>query len=275
MTPKFFDAHTHLNMIGSDWLDVGQRALQNDVWFINVGADSRSSEIALGQVETLRASLDFGNMEKAGVWSTAGIHPTETDNKDFGQIERLVNRDEVVAVGECGLEYFRLEGESHKLEQQALFKKHVDLAIGVRKPLMIHCRANSDGDAYWDMLEILGEYKKQAGSGLQFNMHFFTANSELAGEFVKLDAYFSFPGVVTFTEQYDEVVRAIPLNRLMVETDAPFAAPIPHRGERNEPSYVQFTANRIVELRQESREDVLSALVINPSHLFLPDRGKF
>ncbi|OHA58734.1 MAG: hypothetical protein A2607_02420 [Candidatus Vogelbacteria bacterium RIFOXYD1_FULL_42_15] len=283
---KYFDAHTHLNIrFADDWQEAGRRALEAGVAFVNVGADIKSSVLAVEQAKTL------GD----GVWATVGIHPTE-DSADFSVIEKLATDEKVVAIGECGLEYFRLKNEEIKekpdsakssvvAKQKELFKKHIELALKVGKPLMIHCRPASTRsfgeakDAYEDTWEILKSYKDKFDNKLQFNMHFFAGDWSTAQKFLDLGGYLSFTGVITFTDQYDEVIKKMPLDRLMAETDAPFVtpkvdpkadfvAPVPHRGERNEPAFIQFVAERIAELRSEPGEEVLMALVQNAKNFF-------
>ncbi len=263
MTPKFFDAHTHLNMqFDQDWREVGERALSLGVQFVIIGADLASSKLAVEQAR------HFG----ANGFASVGLHPTENSSaEDFEVIAELARDDKVVTIGECGLEYYRIDDEEIKAKQCELFIKHIELAIEVGKPLMIHCRASEvnspsgeTNDAYLDTLEILKGYKDK----VKFNMHFYAGNWALAQEFLSLGGYLSFPGVITFTHQYDEIIEKMPLGHLLSETDAPFASPVPHRGERNEPSYVQSVAERICELRPESQEEVLTALVQNAQKFF-------
>jgi TatD DNase family protein len=259
MIPKYFDAHTHLNIqFNEDWKEVGQRALDSGVAFVNVGADVERSKLAVQQAKHFRENG----------WATVGIHPTE-NGEDFAVIEKLAEDEHVVAIGECGLEYFRIEDEKTKEEQKILFKKHIELALKLNKPLMIHCR-----EAYEETYEILKEYRDKVGEKLKFNMHFFAGDWAIAQKFLELGGYLSFTGVITFTDQYDEVIKKMPLDRLMAETDAPFVAPVPYRGKRNEPAYVSLVADRIAclrsqaELRLEPHEEVLEALVQNALKFF-------
>ncbi|MFA6476509.1 MAG: TatD family hydrolase [Candidatus Paceibacterota bacterium] len=261
MTPKFFDAHTHLNMLniapwGSEpgWEEVGKKTLEQGTWLVNVGADEKSSRLAVEQAHKLGE----------GCFATVGIHPTEGEGSDFAVIAELAKDEKVVAIGECGLEYFKIDNEDIRSQQCELFIKHIELALEVGKPLMIHCRANADGDAYQDTLEILRSYEGK----VRFNMHFYTGDWATAQEFLALGGYLSFPGVITFTKQYDEVVKKAPLDRIMSETDAPFATPVPHRGERNEPVYVHYVAEHLAKLRPEPKEEVLGALVQNALNFF-------
>jgi len=257
----------------SDWRDAGKRALDGGVWFVNVGSDKENSKIAVQQAK------EIGD----GCFATVGIHPTEGDIDDFAEIAKFAEDEKMVAIGECGMEL--TQNSSAKIlpsknlgRQEELFRKHIELAIEVEKPVMAHCR-----NAYQEAWEILNEYKKTAGDKFQFDMHFFTGNWETAKKFLDLGGYLSFPGVITFTSDYNEVIRNTPLDRIMSETDAPFAtpkpsaeylakagfaAPIPHRGQRNEPAYVKFVAERIAELRPEPREEVLAALVNNARRFY-------
>jgi TatD DNase family protein len=280
MTLKYFDAHTHLNMgFEQDWQAVGKRTLEAGINFVNIGADEKSSKLALEQVKEL------GN----GCWSTVGIHPTchaeasgEGGLCNFEVIKELAKDDKVVAIGECGLESFKLTGdiEVEKERQKKLFKQHIDLALEVNKPLMIHCRASEKStDAYDDVYEILKSYKAEVGDRLRFNMHFFTSDWVTAQKFLDLGGYLSFPGVITFSDACDKTIKNMPLDRIMAETDAPFATPkvdpkagfatsVPCRGSRNEPAYVQYVAERIAELRPEPREQILTTLVENAVRFF-------
>lgn len=250
---KFFDAHTHLNMsFDNDWQDAGNRALDNGVQFINVGADAESSQKALEQA----------NYFPDGVWASVGIHPTENDI-NFSTIPSLALDAKVRAIGECGLEYFRLKDETDKIRQKDLFVKHIELAIELNKPLIVHCR-----DAYQDVLEILKYHKQEVGDKLNFDMHFFAGDWETAQKFLSLGGYLSFTGVITFSEQYNEVIKNSPLAQIMSETDAPFVAPIPFRGQRNEPAYVEYVAKKISLLRREDELAVLEALYENGQRFF-------
>lgn len=263
MIPTYFDVHTHLNLpthlpgkFSDYWQAIGERALKEKIWFVNIGTDSRSSALAVAQAKALGQ----------GVWATVGLHPSNTLDlsvADFTSISELAEDSKVVAIGECGLDYFRLAKDnqtssSSKTKQKELFKKHLGLALALDKPVMIHCR-----EAYNDLLEILTEYKKLTGNRLRFNLHFFTADWITAEKFLALDGYLSFPGVITFTDQYDEIIKRAPLERLLSETDAPFATPTPYRGQLNEPAYVRLVADKIVSLRPEPSSTVLTALVNN------------
>lgn len=257
--PLYFDAHTHLNIqFENDWREAGGRALQAGVGFVNIGADLLSSQKAIEQAEY------FGT----NGFCSVGLHPTDGNLDDFVDIVELAKNQKVVAIGECGLDYFHQSPAEARAMQEELFKKHLDLAVALGKSLMVHCRPSAGTlDAYEEIHEVLSVYQKKGGLPT-FNMHFFAGDWPLAQKFLALGGYLSFPGVITFSDQYNEVVRNAPLDRLMSETDAPFAAPVPFRGQRNEPSYVKYVAEKIADLRPEPREEVLSALVQNAQKFF-------
>lgn len=276
MTPQFFDAHTHLNMLDLElpqlkgtlppWQEVGEQTLANSIWFINIGADSKSSEEALSQARHFSSGGKF-----SGVGATAGIHPTENwQEKDLETIARLAKEELVLAIGECGLEYFHISDETARQRQCELFNRQIEIALAVGKPLMIHCRPSVEdtADAYDDLYEILASYREIVEGKIRFNLHFFAGDWAIAEKFLKLGAYLSFPGVITFSSQFDEIIKRMPLERLMSETDAPFATPVPHRGERNQPAYVVCIVDRLVALRPESEDEVRLALVNNAKTFF-------
>lgn len=252
-----FDSHTHVNFndFDNDRDAVIKRCLDENIWMLNVGTDSEYSKKA---VAIARAYPE-------GVYASVGIHPN--DGKKAGEfltIEELAKDEKVVAIGETGLDYFRIaDGEERvKEKQKELFIKHIELAHKVKKPLIIHCR-----DAHDDLLELLKakSYKLTASPGI---MHFFTGTKEDAEKYLELGLYLSFSGVLTFTHDYDELVRWVPLEKILVETDAPFVAPAPHRGKRNEPSYVRYAAQRIAQIKGLSFEEVATQTTHNARELF-------
>jgi TatD DNase family protein len=209
------------------------------------------------------------------VWACIGVHP-KTDAElffDEKEFEKLVVHPKVVAVGECGLDYFKLEGNltDIKKEQINIFVKQIELAIKYDKPLMLHIRDGyRKGDAYEDVYNILKEFKedKKNGEKLRGNLHFFAGDLNLANKFIELGFTISFTGVITFARDYDEAIRGVPLECLHGETDAPFVAPVPHRGKRNEPAYVTHVYAKIAEIRGEEPEKVRLQLLENSRRLF-------
>lgn len=289
-TPKLIDIHSHLNFnaFKDDADAVIQRTLENCVWTILVGS----------QIDTSRRAVAYAEKYPEGIYAAVGLHPihlTESyvDAKEINageglpaqagqagvsgfktRVERfshdaykpLAEHQKTVAIGECGLDYYRImEHETWSMEQikklQAdTFRQQVSLAREVKKPLMIHCR-----NAYKDLLQILKEENAQEIGG---DVHFFAGSWDIAKQFLDLGFYLSFTGVITFARDYDEVLRNVPLDRIMVETDSPYVTPTPHRGKRNEPLYVEFVAQKIAEIKNLSEYQVFKQLVENTKHCF-------
>ena len=272
------DTHAHVNFndFKSDSKEVIKRALDENIWMINVGAESKTSERAVKMAEEY----------KEGVYAVIGLHPShlveqdveykeneeivkyksKPEEFDYGFYLNLAKNKKVVGIGECGLDYFRTSDESFKEKQKEVFIKHLELAKEVKKPIIIHCR-----DAHDDLLKILRLAVKPP-SGV---MHFFTGNLEQAKRYINLGFYISFSGVITFSPRkedvagaYDEIIKNIPLEKILVETDCPYVAPVPHRGKRNEPQYVKYVAHKIAEIRGMSFEEVAEQTTKNARELF-------
>lgn len=271
MVPKLIDTHCHLNLpeFKDDWREVLDRTLVQDCWVINVGADLGSSKLALEQAEG----------REQGIWATVGFHPTDggqINDAVWAETKKLAAHEKVVAIGECGLEYYeRVTNDELRMtnkekdEQQNLFRKHIELALELDKPLMIHCRASAGSqDAYLDALAILDEYKKEAGDKLRGNFHFFAGDRDIAQKCLGLGFTLSFTGVITFTNQYDEVIKNTPPEMLLTETDAPFVAPVPYRGKRSEPLYAAEVVKRLAELKNLSNEEMAAISVANAKRVF-------
>jgi TatD DNase family protein len=189
----------------------------------------------------------------------------------------------VVALGECGLDYYYVETffEKDKQEkgiswnkdaevdrQKRIFEEHINLASELRKPLMLHIRdVKGSYDAYEDALHML-ENAQVSGKNVRGNVHFFAGNIDIAQKFLDIGFTISFPGTITFTKEYDDVVRFVPLDMLHAETDSPYAAPVPYRGKRNEPVYVQEVVAKIAVLKEISIEEVRVQLLENAKRVF-------
>ncbi len=248
--PEFIDIHCHTNFpeYDADRDETIARALAKNTWMINVGTDK----------ETSTSSVALANKYENGVYAIVGMHPTHTGEIfDYDFYKNLASDPRVVAIGECGLDYFRADPSTAQ-SQKEVFQKQIDLARELDKPLMLHIR-----NAYKDAYEIL-----KANPGARGNVHFFAGTLDEAKMFLELGFTLSFTGVITFTRDYDEVIRYVPLDMIMSETDAPYVAPVPYRGKRNEPSYVDEVAKKIAEIRGEDVEMVKKALVSNASRLF-------
>jgi len=248
--PKYFDIHSHLNFseYDTDLEEVIARLRQTDTHTIVVGTDVESSKRAVKLAD-----------KYAEIYACIGVHPVDDPNKIFEifDFESLISNPKVVAVGECGLDFFHAKKEKDYERQRKLFLDQIGFALKHNKPLMIHSR-----DAYAELLEILEPLKKEH-LDMRGNIHFFAGDLDIAQRFWSIGFTTSFTGVITFARDYDEVIRNAPLEMLMSETDAPYVAPIPHRGKRNEPSYISEVVKKIAEIRGEDLELVRGALVRN------------
>ncbi len=254
MKISFIDIHSHLSFedYKNDFAAVLERMESNDVATICVGSDYESSKNAVKIAS-----------ENKNIFACIGLHPTDKKSETFDEKkhEEFVKNPKVVAIGECGLDYFRIAGdvEAEKARQTKEFIKQIEYADKYQKPLMLHIR-----DAYEDAYEILKKYDGK----VKGNMHFFAGSLDWAKKFIDLGFTISFTGVITFARQYDEIIKNIPLDKIHAETDAPFVAPIPYRGKRNEPTYVIEVVKKIAEIRGESLETVRIQLLENSKRTF-------
>jgi TatD DNase family protein len=278
---NFFDAHTHTNFVAydEDRDAVIARAREAGVGMNVVGTQWDTSKSAVAVAEA-----------HDGVWATIGLHPVHTSKsyhdanelgeggKEFtsrGEIfdaaayKELGKNPKVIAIGECGLDYYRLDADTKKNQQDA-FIEQIELANDLKKPLMLHVRngADTSTNAYLDTLELLKAHAKING-----DVHFFAGDWNIAQQFLDLGFTLSFTGVVTFTHDYDEVVRNAPLDMILSETDAPYVTPVPHRGKRNEPVYVAEVVRAIAGIRGEEIETVRAQLLQNVRRMFGIDVG--
>ncbi|MFA6177832.1 MAG: TatD family hydrolase [Candidatus Paceibacterota bacterium] len=276
MTPKYIDIHSHVNfkVFKEDGEAVIRRALDNDTWMINVGS----------QFSTSKRAIEIAHKYLEGVYAIVGLHPIHLeesyhDDEEVGgegfmtRVEEfnkdayreLLKDPKVVAIGECGLDYFHCSSEAIE-KQKETFREHVSLSKETGKPLMLHVRNNpkdSSLNAYQDVLEILKEF-----TGVRGNVHFFAGTLEDAKAFIDVGFTLSFTGVITFTHDYDEVIRNTPLDMIMSETDSPYVAPVPYRGKRNEPVYVKEIVKKIAEIKNLTEPEVREAIFANAKNLF-------
>lgn len=271
MNIKYIDVHCHpfLGELEKEQEAVIAQMREAGVGGLVVGVDLKTSEEAVAMAE-----------KHDHLWATIGLHPndTPTEKFDISSFEKLVTHPKVVAIGECGIDYYRLPADSgqstadSKTEKQREwenFKAQAGFAIEHDKPLMIHCRPSKNSmDAYEEMFTFLNSKTKASNRKLRGNMHFFVGNLEIAKRFWDIGFTTSFTGVLTFTHDYDEVVRAAPLDMLMTETDAPYAAPMPHRGKTNYPSYVPLVVGALARIRGEDVETVREAVLANAKRVF-------
>ena len=258
MEPQYFDvhAHTQFDAYDADRAEVVQRTLEAGVHMMNVGTDAATSEAAVRLAEA-----------HEGLYAAIALHPTGTAGEyeeafDPAFYEALGVHLKVKAVGECGLDYFRLD-ENTKEIQKRVFIQHIEIANKLGKPLMLHIRSGTGASAYKDAADILREHSKVKG-----DVHFFAGTWEEAQLFLELGFTISFTGVLTFTHDYDEVVRNVPLDMILSETDCPFITPVPFRGKRNEPMYVREVVKAIARIKDLDEETVRAALVSNAKRVF-------
>ncbi len=257
MNIRHIDIHSHLTFpdFDMDREQVIARMKDEGIATITVGTDVKASQAAL----ELAKRHDH-------LYATVGIHPTHGEAFDEEVFSKLAEHPKVVAIGECGLDYFRIEpdDEDTKHAQRALFESHILLAKKHGLPLMIHGRPRKGTmDAYEDILSILANHK-----GVRGNIHFFVGDVATAQRFLDIGFSMSFDGPVTFSHDYDEVIRYIPEDRLMAETDSPFASPEPFRGRRNEPLHVPYIVEALARARSANLEVFREVMVANAKRFF-------
>lgn len=278
---RFFDAHAHVQFAAydDDRDAVIGRALQDDVAMINVGTNRETSEAAVRLAEKY----------PEGVYATVGIHPTHASGSSFhdkqelsassfakaSEDEKIFDREfyksltihkKVVAIGECGLDYFRVTSDELRAtseKQKEVFLQHIELAHEAGRPLMIHCR-----NAFFDLISVLKANNSKPKTENPGVIHFMSGTKEDAKKLLDLGFYFTFGGVITFTRDYDEVVRYIPTDRILSETDAPYVTPAPYRGKRNEPVYVIEVVKRLADLKSVGFEEMAEQVLQNARKIF-------
>lgn len=200
----------------------------------------------------LRIAQDYENVQ-----ASVGLHPTEevVEEPSVEQLVALANHPKVVAIGETGLDYYRCEGDIEWQRQR--FRNHIRAAKEIQKPVIVHTR-----QAQADTIKILQEENASAVGGV---MHCFTETWEMAQAAMDLGFYISFSGIITFANAKDlqEVVKKVPLDRILIETDAPYLAPVPYRGKPNEPAYVRYVAEAIAHLKNISFAEVAEQTTAN------------
>jgi TatD DNase family protein len=251
----FIDSHCHLNF--------PELAINLDEILVNMRSNDVVSALCVGvNLENLAEVIQLAEKYEY-IYASVGVHPDhELDSEPTqAQLVELAQHPKVVAIGETGLDYFRLKGD---LEwQRTRFRTHIRAAKECGKPLIIHTR-----EAAADTLRIMAEEGAAQVGGV---MHCFTENLEVAQAAMEMGFYISFSGIVTFKNAtiIQEVARRIPLERMLIETDAPYLAPVPHRGKINQPAFVKFVGEHIARLREISAEQVGNATSKNFNQLFL------
>lgn len=266
------DTHCHLDFhkFDEDRDSVIQRARASGIERILIpGLDLDSSRSAIELAET-----------QPHIYAAVGFHPTDLEKfseKAFDEVQELVKHPKVVAIGEIGIDYYWVKEEEKRAFQREILKRQLTFAQTVNKPVVIHMREESDawfGQASVDLLEILTEWQ----GSLQNHplaekpgvLHSFNGDLQTAQKAMALNFYIGVTGPVTYknAEEKRQIIRQLPLERLLIETDAPFLTPVPHRGKRNEPAFVAYIADKIAEIHMTTREQVAEMTSLNAARLF-------
>ena len=294
----YIDIHSHLNLspLYENREEVFQRMRDAGVGTITVGTGLQTSQRA----------VEIAHQNPGLCWATVGVHPCDcvvslpckeeglrvgfdetatrsssetTQDKthplppliegvapdEWSQICTLATHSSVVAIGETGLDYFHNDTPELRALQTGVFKQHIELAISVDKPLMLHVRSSrGSDDAYYDALRILADIHYPGKA----NFHFFSGSRQCMQDIIAAGYTVSVDGPITFVSEYDEMIAACPLESLMIETDAPYAAPKPYRGKTCEPWMVTHVAERIAEIKQLPLEQVRMQLLENTKKFF-------
>lgn len=274
MIMKYIDTHAHLNIssFDDDRADVIARCRQEQVAVINVGTKESTSKLA---VELAQANRDM--------YAIIGLHPIQTTPeyhstaeigegsepfKSKGEVfkpdfyRNLASNSNVVGIGECGFDFFRCDPDTYAVQEEQ-FIAQIQLANELELPLMIHTRdakgnqasTNPNGrSAYDDVYDVLKQY-----ATVPFNIHFYAGSYDQAKKFFDIGGTISFTGVITFAKDYEEVVRQAPLDLIHAETDCPYVAPVPHRGQRCEPWMMKNVVQKIADIKGFEEEEVVRA----------------
>lgn len=283
----YIDTHAHVNFSAfkDDSQEVIKKSLDENTWMILVGSDYKTSKRA----------LDIANKYEKGVYASIGLHPmhtheTEAEGDDYSFkthseefnydiYEKLAKFEKVVAIGEIGLDYYHINNTQNihfiKSKQKEIFLEQLKLARLLDLPVIIHCRQAHD-----DMIALLKEFKNKnrdlfprdaANIGVDRPwgvMHCFSGNEDLAWQYFSLGLIISFTGLITFSKQWDDLIRKIPSTKFIIETDCPYMTPEPFRGKRNEPALVKYVAQRIGEIKNLNLERVAEITTQNAREIF-------
>lgn len=255
MTKRLFDSHTHLNSeeLLEDIDGVTERIRESELRYVmNVGFDLESSRLAVKQAR-----------QYEWCYAAVGCHPHDVKGmreEDLEQFRILAEDPKVRAIGEIGLDFY-YDNSPRELQRQ-WFHKQLSFARQLRMPVIIH-----DRDAHEETMEILKEENAFETGVL---LHCYSGSAEMARQYVKLGAMLSIPGTITFkkAKKQIQVVEAVPLSHLLIETDAPYLTPEPFRGRRNEPAYVRYTAQKVADILGISYEQLAEATCENAMRFF-------
>ncbi len=255
------DSHCHLQFerFAEDADAILQRSLEAGMMLV----------LPSSQLETSRSAVAIANRYER-VYAGVGLHPIHVDDEafDLEAYEALARDSKTVGIGETGLDRYRIKAETPEAKaaaferQKALFRAQLALAEKVNKTVIMHCR-----DAYDEQLAVI----ESRGLRVPSIIHCFLGNRTQARRFLDFGCFVGFTGIITFANcapELREVVKMVPLDRILLETDAPYLAPEPHRGKRNEPLYVEFVARQIAELKGVSYEEVVESTAVNTKNAF-------
>ena len=229
----------------------------------------RSKDIGIKKLLTISTSNEsFDRIlmlikEDEMIYGTIGVHPHETINDKISSdfiIKSFNKNPKIIGIGETGLDFFYKN--SDKNNQITSFKKHIEAAIQTNSPLIIHSREAED-----ETYNILNDYKSK---NLKILMHCFTGSKLFAEKLLTLNAYFSASGIITFknTQDLQKTFEFLPKDKILIETDSPFLAPVPKRGKKNEPSFIDFTAQKLAEIRNVTKFEIINLTTSNFNNLF-------
>lgn len=275
----YIDTHAHVNFkaFKDDTDEVIKRSLDDNTWMILVGSDYKTSKRA----------LDLANKYEKGVYAAIGLHPIHTHESEaegddynfkshaeefnYDIYEKLAKFQKVVAIGEIGLDYYHIstnEALIAKQKQKEIFLRQLAMARKLNLPAIIHCRQAHD-----DTFELLQKFRKENRELFPPNspwgvMHCFSGDENWAWKYFSLGLTISFTGLVTFSKQWDDLIRKLPPDKFILETDCPYMTPEPFRGKRNEPVLVKYVAQRIAEIKNLTAERVGEITTANARELF-------
>ena len=229
----------------------------------------RSKDIGIEKLLTISTSFESFSRVKELIkrdeiiYGTIGIHPHESESNIIKSNELVKNLEEnskIIGIGETGLDFYYNNSDREK--QITSFREHIDASIKANVPLIVHSR-NAENETF----EILNEFKD---NNLKILMHCFTGSKEFSEKLLTLNSYFSASGIITFKNSIalQETFKALPLDKILIETDSPFLAPVPNRGKKNEPSFIKFTASKLAEIKKISKIDLIDITTKNFNKLF-------
>ena len=278
--PLLIDTHAHVNFnaFKEDGDEVIKKTLDQNVWMINIGS----------QYSTSKRAVEYANKYEQGVYAAVGLHPVHVNKgmkekewdrtiskREFEEFSRakyeeLLKDPKTVALGEIGLDYIDGIDQESKDKQKAVLMEQIELAQQSGKPIIFHCRK-----AYEDLIELLTMFNLSCANcpqacspGLRGVIHCFMGRLSQAERFLELGFYISFNGIITYARDYDRVIEKISLSKILLETDAPYLTPEPHREERNEPLYVKYVAEKIAQIKKIDLEQVNKQTTKNARTLF-------